>query len=82
MRFHLKINGVPPIEVDNTGVIFKDRKAPWFIQLAGDLHDGTFHQVIDSLFTEIDFRLESLVAAVLRPCLRDSFQLDISGLAA
>ncbi|MBA7670647.1 hypothetical protein ES703_78793 [subsurface metagenome] len=80
MRLNLETEGVTAVEVYHPRVILKGGKAPGLIQLPGHLHNGALEQVIDNLFPQLYPGVEGLMLAVLRPGLRQCFQLDIGGI--
>ena len=87
MRFHLEANVVLVVKADHAGVVFKDADTPiGRPQSAADFlgrgKNRLFQQVVDEPALKIDRAFQSLVRTVLRPCLRQGFQLDVSGITA
>ena len=47
MGLDFKTQGPMVVEFNHSGVVFKNRKAPGFVQLLGGFDDCAFEQVID-----------------------------------
>ena len=81
MSFYFKTQRPFTIEIDNSGVIFENRKTPRFVELFGYFHNGVLDQVVYNIAVETYFALECLVHAVLGPGLGKCFHFGVGGIA-
>ena len=91
MCFNLKSDILRPGKTDDAGVIAESRYQPGLLHLLRGPHEILFEQAVDGFYCKdtaaaIQFAvhnsgLEGFVRTVLRPGLRQCFQLNIGGLA-
>src|SRR3989338_9309468 len=83
MRFHFVRDEILVVERDCAGVVFEYRNAKVFFSLRFPyLHRRTLDvAAINSLFHLVERVCEYRVLAMLRPCLRQSLQLDVRRIA-
>ena len=81
MSLNLETESPATIEIDHTGIVFENRKAPRLIQLLSCFHDCVLKQIIYSDITILDSAFESLVDAVFRPGLRQCLKFNIGRVA-
>ena len=91
MCFNLKSDILRPGKTDDARVIAESRYQPGLLHLLRGPHEILFEQAVDGFYSKdiaaaIQFAvhnsgLEGFVRTVLRPGLRQCFQLNISGLA-
>ncbi|MBA7702422.1 hypothetical protein ES703_111189 [subsurface metagenome] len=66
------------VEVNHSGIIFKNGYTPRFIELLCRLYNGALKQIINGCSIKGDFAPEGFVDTVLRPGLRQCLKLGIN----
>ena len=87
MRLYLEANMILVVKAHDAGIIFENADAPIIAaepaaDVARGFKDGFLEKVVKMPAFEVDFPLERLVRAMLRPGLRQGFQLDVGRLAS